>query len=114
MKMRLFFYSLCAWTVVAMGGFAHAAQPSYANRIQPGLNLIANQLDHGGDTFNDLFPNPDGAQDGNAIWKYNCSGRYTIYYFDSGSPTGWDDEGFSPVAAPTLVPGEGAFFDNES
>ncbi len=82
------------------------------NTLPVGYSLIANQLDHGSNTADILFPNADGARDGDTLEKYNCSG-YTVYYFDSASPTGFAaSKGGSPVAAPTLNPGEGAFYNN--
>lgn len=35
--------------------------------------------------------------------------KFTLYYADSSSPTGWDDDNFGPVPAPTLPVGQGFF-----
>jgi hypothetical protein len=98
---------LCCF-VLGFNAFAD----SYTNTLPAGFSLIANQLDHGSNTVDILFPNSDGSRDGDSIEKYNCSG-YTAYIFDSTSPTGFDtSNGVTPVAAPTLNPGEGAFYYN--
>jgi hypothetical protein len=93
-----------------MGQRAHA--DSYTNVIPAGNSLIANQLDHGSNTADVVFPNPTGSLDSCSILKWNCT-SFTTYYFDSASPSGFDDNNFSPVAAPMLNPGEAFFFNNQ-
>jgi hypothetical protein len=95
--------SYCSQTVTI------APPTSYTLTFQPGLTyLIANQLNNaGGNAANVLFPTmPDGSE----LIFYNCTNGYTVYYFDSGSPSGFDDANGNPVPAPpTLSPGQGAF-----
>jgi hypothetical protein len=75
---------------------------SYNVTIAAGLSLIANQVDTGGNTLNEVFPlGPNGA----AIYKWDpvaCS--YVSSFFDSINQV-W-------VPNLTLNPGEGAFFYN--
>jgi uncharacterized repeat protein (TIGR03803 family) len=89
---------------------------SYTITLQPGYNLIANQLDNpAGNTADVLFPNSSGQRDGDVIYIYNCTNAtFTAYKFDSFSPTGFSDQNGNPVPAPTLAPGGGAFYDNLS
>ena len=64
--------------------------------------LIANQLDHGNNTLDEVLPSvPDGTQ----VQKYNCDGSYTTYTRSAGA--------WNPAGA-TLMPGEGAFLVNNS
>src|ERR1051325_715961 len=64
--------------------------------------LIANQLDHGNNTLDEVLPSvPDGTQ----LQKYNCDGSYTTYTRSAGA--------WNPAGA-TLMPGEGAFLVNNS
>ena len=60
-----------------------AAQPagdSYTNTIRPGLNLIANQLDHGANTLNDILP---GVPPGSQLLKWNeANGTFHTDTFD--------------------------------
>src|ERR1700722_898138 len=92
---------------------ASAFADSYTNTLPSGLSLIANQLDHGSNTFADLFAN-DGSQDGDVIQLYQCT-NYLTYYFDSSSPTGFLDANFNPVAPGILAPGQGAlYYNNQS
>ncbi len=111
MKIRLLTTLISAIVLSAAIGRAD----SYSIIIPTGYSLIANHLDNGtGNTADQLFPNPGGALDGNEIEKWNCNG-WTVYVFDSSFPTGFADASDSiPVAAPTLAPGEGAFFYNTS
>jgi hypothetical protein len=105
--------NICSQTITV------APPTSYTITLPLGESLIANQLDHGANTADILFPNPTGLRDGDILYKHyntNCvNGSLTGYMFDSGSPTGFDDiNTFSPVPAPVLAPGEGAFYDNQS
>jgi hypothetical protein len=74
---------------------------SYTIPINAGLNLIANQLDHGSNTLNEVFANvPDGC----VLSKYNNpSGTWSNSYFSAGS---WMS------GTLTLSPGEGAYLQS--
>lgn len=101
--------SFCSQTVTV------APPSSYTLTLQPGtIHLIANQLNHtGGNSANLLFPN-NGSRDGEQLLFYGCATN-TTYIFDSASPSGFDDSGGSPLAtAPTLSPGQGVFYFNNS
>lgn len=84
-------------TLITPNGFSAA----YTINIPSGDSLIANQLDHGGNTLDEVLP---GVPDGSVIGKWNCSG-FTQYIYDSLIP------GWSPGGG-ILRPGEGAFFHN--
>jgi len=72
--------------------------------IHSGYNLIANQLDNGGNTLNEIMP---GVADGSFLFKYdNGVGSYLTASFAGAS--GWHPANF------TLVPGEGAFLYSPS
>ena len=88
---------------------------NYTVPIQPGLNLIANQFDHGSNRADVIFPNPTGDLDGNILLKWNCGGFYNMAMFDSISGTGFSDAvSGAPIPAPTLNVGEAFFFNNQS
>ena len=89
---------------------------SYTITLYPGYNLIANQLNNpSGNSANVLFPNNTGSRDFDELLFYNCGGAYTTYYFDSSSPSGFDDQNFNPLpSAPTLSPGQGTFYVNNT
>ncbi len=92
--------------------FAAAAfADSYTIKVLPGFNLIANQLDHGGNTLNEVFPIgsvPDGSQ----VGKYSCNlGQWTLYTYD-GYLGDWIDPDLNPAGGVVLAPGEGAAFHN--
>lgn len=100
--------SFCSQTV-------NVAPPSsYTLTLQPGYNLIANQLNHtGGNSAQALFPN-NGSHDFDQLLFYGCTNT-TTYYFDFGSPSGFDDAGFNQLlTAPTLSPGQGVFYFNNT
>ena len=90
---------------------ACAFADSYTNTLPPGLSLIANQLDHGSNTFAELFPNGGGSRDGDVIQLYQCT-NYVTYYFDSSSPTGFLDSNSNPISPGILAPGQGALYYN--
>jgi hypothetical protein len=76
----------------------------YINVTVPanGFYMIANQLDTGTNTLGNVIPTaPDGAQ----FFKY--SGAYSASTYDITIP-GWTDP------TPTLNPGEGGFFHNNT
>ncbi|HTQ50433.1 MAG TPA: immunoglobulin domain-containing protein, partial [Candidatus Acidoferrales bacterium] len=75
----------------------------YTLNLAPGLTLIANQLDHGNNTLNEIMPSvPDG----------------TILYKFNNSTTNWSEAYFSSAIGVwlppgiTLNPGEGAFIQS--
>ena len=61
--MKPLLYGLVCYILVTAGAFAD----SYTNTLFYGVNLIANQLDHGSNTFTELFSNSDGSWDGDVI-----------------------------------------------
>jgi hypothetical protein len=88
---------------------------AYTNTIPFGQSLIVNQLDHGSNTADVLFPNPYGLHDGDELMcNYNCAnGALTTVIFDSSSASGFDDTNGLPLAAaPALPPGAGFFYLN--
>ncbi len=92
-----------------------APASSYTVTLQLGLNLIANQLDNlSGDSAAVLFPNGGAQRDGDELLLWVCGTGYVTYYFDSGSPTGFDDQNFNPVPAPIITPGMGVFYNNQT
>jgi hypothetical protein len=85
------------WLLGALNSFAD----SYTLTVPPGTSTIANYLDHGANTLDEVLTNlPDGTQ----ILKWNC-GSYTTYTYSNSIP------GWSPGGG-TLKPGEGAFISN--
>ena len=85
-----------------------ALPPSYTLNISAGLNLIANQLDHGSNTLNEVLPT---VPDGTALYKFInvvSNGGWTISTYSAATGT-WLNGG-----AITLSPGEGAFLDSPS
>jgi hypothetical protein len=84
----------------ALGGNVVKAD-SYPISLHSGLNLIANQLDRGSNTLNEVFAKvPDGC----VMSKYNNgSGTWSNSYFSGGS--------WMPGTL-TLSPGEGAWFQS--
>ena len=79
---------------------------SYTLNIQPGLNLIANQLDNGANGLNEIMP---AVPNGCVIYKYeNASGAWKMLRFFSIWP---EDDLTGPI---TLNPGEGAFLYSPS
>ncbi|PWU21672.1 MAG: hypothetical protein C5B50_01135, partial [Verrucomicrobia bacterium] len=73
--------------------------PSYTIAIHTGKNLIANQLNQGGNTLNEIMP---AVPNGTVLSKYvNSAGVWVQATFSSGS--GWAPGNLS------LSPGEGAF-----
>src|SRR3954447_15798393 len=71
----------------------------YTIPIPTGTSLIANHLDNGGNTLDEVLP---GVVPGTVIQKWNCNG-YTPYTKDAA--------GWTPAGG-TLAPGEGAFIVN--
>jgi uncharacterized repeat protein (TIGR01451 family) len=68
-----------------------------------GYNLIANQLDHGSNTLEEIMPN---VPDGSVVYKYdNVGGTWSQSFYSAASGL-WTPSGL------TLNPGEGAFFQS--
>ncbi|MEY2428334.1 MAG: large repetitive protein, partial [Verrucomicrobiota bacterium] len=84
------------------------ALSSYSINIQPGLNLIANQLDNGGNTLQEIIQTVPPLTDGSVISKYdNASGTWANDTYSSALGA-WVPGNIR------LNPGEGAFFSNAS
>jgi hypothetical protein len=78
-------------------GFTPMSNPLIANISNSASNVI---------------DNASGQQDGNALYIWNGFG-FTVYLFDSSSPSGYTDVGANPVAPPTLTPGTGFLYNNQ-
>ena len=77
----------------------------YLVPINAGLNLIANQLDHGSNTLNEVLT---GLPDGCLFYKYNnSSSTWSEAYYSAGFGS-WMPDGLK------LNPGEGAFLQSPS
>ena len=98
MKIRMFcpirLFCLISLALATCSGFA-----DYTISVPSGLHTIANHLDHGGNTLNEVLP---GVPGGTQIQKWNCVG-YATY---TKGAAGW------LPAGGTLKPGEGAFINN--
>ena len=78
---------------------------SYNVDVQSGLNLIANQLDHGSNTLDEVL---QSVPDGSVLYKYdNAGSRWSAAVYDAAGGS-WAPGGI------TLSPGEGAFFQSPS
>ena len=76
---------------------------SYTIPITVGLNLIANQLDHGSNTLNEIMPS---VPDASVLYKYNNTGsNWTASAYNAATGR-WVPGNL------TLNPGEGAFFQS--
>src|ERR1044071_7321547 len=93
MKMRLWSVHCLILVLAAMNSSAD----SYTITIPAGSGLIANQLDNGGNTLNEVLPT---APPGSALIKWNA-GTSGFSEYSKSRKGGW-----SPPA--TLSPGEGA------
>ncbi len=103
MRMRLL--GFVCYILVAMCGFSQpSGSQSYTNSILPGLNLIANQLDAGSNTLNEIMPNvPDGC----ALYKYiNSDGTWAISTFSAAAGRWFNGEAIA------LNPGDGAWLES--
>jgi hypothetical protein len=76
---------------------------SYSINVHSGFNLIANQLDHGSNTLDEIMPT---VPDGSVLFKYDNAGLNWLTAAYSASSGGW-----TPGSL-TLSPGEGAFFQS--
>jgi len=90
-------------TVLASG--SGSSLSTYSINLKPGLNLIANQLDTGGNNLNEIMPL---VPDGTVASKYvNASGLWQQSTFTAAGG-GWGPATFN------LNPGEGAFIQVSS
>ena len=108
---RLGLVALAATLLGAASSFAQS-NSSYTVNIPPGYSLIANQLDHGGNTVAEVVTFQDGDHFG--YWNGTA---WVIYTKDSASGTGWVDLSFneiSPTNFPKLPPGSGFLYGQES
>ena len=80
----------------------------YTIPINAGYNLIANPLDHGSNTLEEIFGYlGTNGQDGLVLSKYNNgSGTWTVSTYNAGSGTWGNGNSI------TLNPGEGAFLQS--
>jgi HYR domain len=94
---------LCLFICSALPSLAD----SYSITVQPGYNLIANQLDNGGNTVAEVLPT---VPDGTVLYLYPCGGGFSVttYFVDLG---GWDNPSlvFAPGQGAALFNPEGAF-----
>lgn len=108
--------SLLSFLVVAgalwsAGGLPLAAD-SYTIGLPSGFSMIANQLDNGGNTLDEVLPFvPTDTQ----LLKWNCTNQAYDSIIFSPDLGGWvDSSSGNPAGNVTLSPGEGAFFFNPS
>jgi hypothetical protein len=88
------------WIKTPGGPVPPPVPAGYSVSLQTGLNLIANQLDHGSNSLNEILPQ---VLDGSILYKYNnTNGTWTMSVFNGGL-------GSWTPANVTLNPGEGAF-----
>ncbi len=81
---------------------------TYITPLLPGFNWIANPLDHGGNTLDEIFPwMPIESE----FYKWDCSvqGFVAVAFFDGVE---WVDINTGLPTSVTLVPGEGAMIFN--
>jgi len=76
---------------------------SYVVSIRPGLNLIANQLNRGGNTLREIMP---AVPDGSVVSKFDNASQAWVRSRYSAALAAW------VPANITLRPGEGAFFES--
>ena len=77
--------------------------PGYTLNLLTGYNLIANQLNQGGNTLGEIMP---AVPDGSVVYKYNNASNTWVAASYSAAQGAW-----SPATV-TLNPGEGAFFQS--
>ena len=93
------------WYIVAATLIAacSAQADSYTVTAVPGLTAIANHLDNGGNTLQEVLPN---VPPGSVVYKWDCT-TWQAYVFDEFDLVWYPSDG-------TLAPGEGALFFNPS
>jgi Ca2+-binding RTX toxin-like protein len=86
----------------------YASTASYTIPIHSGYNLIANQLDHGSNTLNEVLGHlGTNGPDGLVLSKYNnASGTWSVSAYSAASGL-WDNGN-----SITLSPGDGAFLQS--
>ncbi|MEY2409470.1 MAG: hypothetical protein QOF48_2140 [Verrucomicrobiota bacterium] len=100
MRFRTF---ILAVALAATSLSLRAQQVSYVLDLKAGYNSIANPIDVGSNTVEELFPN---MPDGSILAKFNqAGGAWTLNNFD-GADGHW---GFNGGFSGSLQPGEGAF-----
>src|SRR4051812_9984246 len=95
MLMKTSLLGMVLFTTGVVSGLLHPGQAaaqvagnSYTNTILPGLNLIANQLDHGSNTLDEVLP---VVPDGSRVDKWDAATQVfhsDIYHSTDG---GWVD-----------------------
>src|SRR5215813_3633601 len=101
MKTRISFVLALAANILVTSSYAD----SYTFNILNGYNLIANQLDHGSNTLNEIFTN---VPNGSVFYKWNnSSSTWTVSYYSATL-------GFWSPGSVTLKPGEGGYFQSPS
>jgi hypothetical protein len=112
---------LIAAAALAVGVVSSEAQVysqnivGYVNQpLQAGWNNVANPLDSStGNSITNIIANPVGNFDGTFIYIWNGT-SFTILQYDSSFPTGIANAADTAgVAAPTINPGTGFFFNNQ-
>src|SRR5206468_8585490 len=78
---------------------------SYTENLLPGKNLIANQLNKGGNTLNEILP---VVPDGTVVSKFENLGGNWIRSTYNAALRAWDPSNIK------LSPGEGAFIESTS
>lgn len=84
----------------------------YTLNLVPGFNLIANQMNNGGNTLNDIMPATTPLPDGANLLKWDAglqSFQANADLFFVGA--GWIDGGTGGPSTTVLAPGEGAFIE---
>src|SRR5262245_53142423 len=100
MRILLAHVGILAWFLAACDALAD----SYTITVPTGFTLIANHLEHGSNTLNEVLPN---VPDGTVLLKWACTNFNTNAPFTySNSLGGWIPSGG------TLVPGEGIGISN--
>jgi hypothetical protein len=100
--MRIIVVGLVCYVLVTSTGRSQQIQTN-AISIPSGNSLIANQLDQGGNTADEIMPT---VPDGSVLLKFdNANGSWLAAAY-SASCGGWASSGFS------LNPGDGAFFQS--
>ena len=88
----------------------------YVNTPLPaGFSTIANPLDNStGSSATNLFDTTSGGNDGSVLLTWTGT-TFAQFVFDSSKSSGFTDNGgVVTLAAPTLAPGRGFFFNNQA
>lgn len=89
--------------------FSAVAVTNYTIAINPGYNVIANQLNNGGNTLNEVLTN---VPDQSILYYYNANtgSLYKPQQYMQGQ--GWIDVNLNAASTTTLSPGDGAILFN--